>query len=350
MKAAVMEQLKSPLVVRQVKDPDWDATGAIVKIEANGICRSDWHGWMGDLSWVDVNLELPWVLGHEFTGVVEEVGKDVKNFKKGDRVIVPFSQGDGTCEQCLSGHHNICDNLEMPGFSYWGGFAEYTSIPNADLNMVHLPDSVGFEEGASVGCRFMTSFHAVTHQAKVKAGEWVAVYGVGGVGLAATHIANAAGANVISVDISDEKLALAKSVGAAITINSRKTTPWEAIHEITKGGAHVSIDALGIAETITNSVLSLRKRGRHVQIGLTTSEEKGIVPLPTDLITMKELQFIGSFGMQAPHYPSMLEMIAQEKLNPGKMVTRHVSIDEVSDVINGMGTYNTVGVTVLNKW
>ncbi|WP_082235504.1 zinc-binding dehydrogenase [Halobacillus massiliensis] len=350
MKAAVMEQLKSPLVVRQVEDPKVDANGAIVRVQANGICRSDWHGWMGDLSWVDVNLELPWVLGHEFTGVVEEIGKDVKNFKVGDRVIVPFSQGDGTCEQCLSGHQNICDNLEIPGFSYWGGFGEYTAIPNADLNMVLLPESVNFEEGASVGCRFMTSFHAVTEQAKVRPGEWVAVYGVGGVGLAAAHIANAAGANVIVVDISKEKLDLAKSVGAAITINGRETDPSVAIQEITKGGAHVSIDALGITETITNSILSLRKRGRHIQIGLTTSEEAGIVPVPADLITMKELQFLGSFGMQAPNYPSMLEMIGTGKLQPGKLVTNHVAIEDVSSVIEGMGTYNNVGVSVVNKW
>ncbi len=171
-----------------------------------------------------MNLELPWVLGHEFTDVEEEVGKEVKNFKKGDRVIVPFSQGGGSCEQCLSGHHTICDNLEMMGFSYWGGFGKYTAIPNADLNMVHLPESVGFEEEASVGCRFMTSFQAVTEQAKVKPGEWAAVYGVGVVGLAAAHIANAARANVIVVDISQEKLDLAKKAGAAVTITVKKRT------------------------------------------------------------------------------------------------------------------------------
>ncbi|PWA10394.1 alcohol dehydrogenase [Pueribacillus theae] len=350
MKAAVMEQLKEPLVVRNVEDPTIDDNGAIVRVKANGICRSDWHAWMGDLSWIGLTLEMPWVMGHEFTGVVEEVGKNIKNFKKGDRVIIPFSQGDGTCEQCLSGHHNICDNLVMPGFAYWGGYGEYSAIPNADLNMVKLPDEVGFEEGASVGCRFMTSFHAVTEQANVKPGEWVAVYGQGGIGLAATHIANAAGANVIAIDIGQDKLDFAKKVGAAVTINSKDTNASEAVQEITKGGAHVSIDALGIQETILNSVLSLRKRGRHIQIGLTSSDQQGMTALPTDVITAKELQFIGSFGMQAPNYPSMLQMIGAGKLDPGQLVTNRVSIEEASGIIEGMGDYNTLGVTVVNKW
>ncbi|WP_343073172.1 zinc-binding dehydrogenase [Salicibibacter cibi] len=222
------------------------------------------------------------------------------------------------------------DNLQMPGFSYWGGYGEYTAIPNADLNMVKSPESVSFEAGASVGCRFMTSFHGVIEQAKVQPGEWVAVYSVGGVGLAATHIANAAGANVIVVDISQDKLDFAKTVGADVTINSTETNPWEAIQDITKGGAQVSIDALGIAETTLNSVLSLRKRGRHVQIGLTTSEEQGMVTLPIDIMTLKELQFIGSFGMQAPNYPTMLKMIGSGKLNPDKLVTNRISIEEAS--------------------
>lgn len=347
MKAAVMVELKKPLVVKEVADPTIDADGAIIHVKANGICRSDWHAWMGDMN---LPIEMPWVMGHEFTGIVEEVGKNVKNFKKGDRVIIPFSQGDGTCEQCLSGHHNICDNLIMPGFSYWGGYGEYSAVPNADLNMVKLPEAVGFEEGASVGCRFMTSFHAVTEQANVRPGEWVAVYGAGGIGLAAIHIANRAGANVIAVDIAEDKLEFAKKLGAAYTVNSRETNPYEAIQELTKGGVQVSIDALGIQETILNSVLSLRKRGRHIQIGLTTEEEKGMVALPTDLITAKELRFIGSFGMQAPNYPAMLHMIEAGTLNPGKLVTSHVSIEEASGVIESMSDFNTLGVTVVNKW
>ncbi|PWA10384.1 alcohol dehydrogenase [Pueribacillus theae] len=350
MKAAVMEQIKKPLVVRQVEDPTIDENGAIIRVMANGICRSDWHAWMGDLTWVGIKVEMPWVMGHEFTGVVEEVGKNIKNFKKGDRVIVPFTQGDGTCEQCLSGHQNICDNIQMPGFSYWGGFGEYTAVPNADLNLVKLPDAVGFEEGASIGCRFMTSFHAITEQAKVKPGEWVAVYGAGGIGLAAMHIASAAGANVIAIDIAQDKLDFAKSVGADVTINSKETNPWKEVRQITKGGAHVSIDALGISETILNSVNSLRKRGRHIQIGMTSSAEKGMVSVPTDLITAKELHFIGSFGMQAPNYPAMLQMISTGKLNPSKLVTDLVSIEEVSGILEKMGNYNTLGVTVVNKW
>lgn len=164
-------------------DPALTPDGAIIRVEANGVCRSDWHGWMGDWDWLGIILPTPHVLGHEFSGVVEEVGSQVTQFKKGDRVIVPFSQGDGTCEYCRSGHQNICENITMPGFSYWGGFGQYVNIPNADVNLVHLPESVSFVDAASMGCRFMTSFHGIVDQAQVKPGEWVAVHGCGGIGI-----------------------------------------------------------------------------------------------------------------------------------------------------------------------
>jgi len=321
MKAAVLEELKKPLVVREVPDPTIDANGVIIRVEANGVCRSDWHAWVGD----------------------------VKNFQRGDRVIVPFSQGDGTCQLCQEGHHNICDNGLLVGFHYWGGYGRYAAIPNADFNLVRLPDALSFEDGASVGCRFMTSYYGVVEQAKVRPGEWVAVYGCGGIGLSAIHIANSAGANVIAVDIMPEKLEFAQKLGAAYTVNSKETDPVEAVHRLTKGGAHVSIDALGIANTILNSIKSLRKRGRHLQLGIATSENR-TTPIPTDLIVTKELQIIGSLGMPAPRYPSMLQMIAAGKLNPAQLVTKRISIEEAGAEIEAMTNFNTLGVTVVNKW
>jgi D-arabinose 1-dehydrogenase-like Zn-dependent alcohol dehydrogenase len=350
MKALVLEELKKPLVVREMPDPECSPNGVIIRVEANGVCRSDWHAWQGDWDWLGINLPLPHVLGHEFSGVIEEIGKDVKNFKRGDRVIVPFTIGDGTCPYCVSGHHNICENIQMPGFTSWGGFGRFSHIPNADTNLVRLPDNISFVEAAGMGCRFMTAFHGVTDQANVRPGEWVAVHGCGGVGLSAIQIATALGANVIAVDIGEDKLEFAKQLGAAATVNARTNNAPEAIKEITKGGAHVSIDALGITQTCQASVASLRKRGRHLQIGLTSREEEGMIPLPIDLIVQYELQIVGSLGMQPSRYPYMLEMVEKGKLRPGSLVTNTISLEEAPKIFENMNNFQTLGVTVVDKW
>src|SRR5258707_8696140 len=247
MKAAVFEATKKPLVVKDLPDPECASNGAVVRIEANGICRSDWHAWSGDWTWMGLAAQPGAVLGHEFCGVVEEVGKEIRNFKKGDRVVVPFSQGDGTCEYCRNGQSNVCNTPLTPGFSYPGGFGRMVPVPFADLNLVALPKSVDFVEAASMGCRFMTSFHGIVDRAQVKPGEWVVVHGCGGIGLSAINIAAAIGANVIGVDLDSAKLELAKGVGATHVINAKKGDPIPQIQELTGGGAHVSVDALGIA-------------------------------------------------------------------------------------------------------
>jgi D-arabinose 1-dehydrogenase-like Zn-dependent alcohol dehydrogenase len=345
-----MEAVRKPLVVREVPDPKAPPNGVVIRVEANGVCRSDWHIWAGDWSWVGITVPLPHVLGHELCGVIEEVGPDVKRWKKGDRVLVPFSSGEGACDWCRDGHYNLCDTPIAPGIAIWGGYGRYVAAPNADVNLVALPESVGYVEAASMGCRFMTSFHGVVDQGRVTAGEWVAVHGCGGVGLSAVQIANALGANVIAVDVSDEKLALAKELGAAATVNAAKTEPIGAIAEMTKGGAHVSVDALGVAATCRNSVMCLRKRGRHVQIGLTSAAEKGEISLPIDIIVLKEISITGSLGMAAPRFPSMLRMVEKGKLAPGKLVNRRIGIEEASAVIEGMDKFAGVGVTVIEKY
>ena len=223
-------------------------------------------------------------------------------------------------------------------------------MPYADVNLVRLPDAVGFVEAASMGCRFMTSFHGIVDQAQVRPGEWVAVHGCGGIGLSAVQIATALGARVIAVDVADDKLAFAKELGAEATVNAAQDDAAGAIATLTGGGAHVSIDALGIATTCLNSILCLRKRGRHLQIGLTTQAEKGMVALPVDVIVFKELQIVGSFGMQAPHFTSMLAMVEARKLEPGKLVSRTVGLEDVTSVVQSMGSYGTTGVTVIARY
>jgi D-arabinose 1-dehydrogenase-like Zn-dependent alcohol dehydrogenase len=350
MKAAVMEGVRQPLVVREVDDPIPAPNGVVLRVEANGICRSDWHLWMGDWSWFGLAVPLPHVLGHEFCGVIEEVGPDVTRWSPGDRVLVPFSMGEGTCEWCRTGHHNVCDTMLTPGVVSWGGYARRAAVPFADVNLVEIPEAVPFVEAASMGCRYMTSFHGVVDQAKVAAGEWVAVHGCGGVGLSAVQIATALGANVIAVDVSAEKLAFAKELGAVATIDASSGDPAAAILELTRGGAHVSVDALGIAATCRNSVNSLRKRGRHLQIGLTSAAEQGEVALPIDLIVLKEVTVVGTLGMQASRFPAMLQMVESGKLRPGKLVHRTVPLEEAGAVLASMDRFATVGVTVIDRY
>jgi alcohol dehydrogenase len=350
MRAAVMEAVRKPLVVKDMPDPSCPPDGVILRSEAEGICRSDWHAWSGDWAWIGLVPSMPLVMGHEFCGVVEEVGKDVKNFTKGERVLVPFSQGDGVCEYCRNGHSNVCANPAIPGFSYWGGYGRYVGIPKADHNLVPMPNDVGFLEGASMGCRFMTSYHGIVDRAEVRPGEWVAVHGCGGIGLSAIHVAAAIGANVIAVDLDGRKLELAKSVGASHIVNAKTGDPAMAIMDLTHGGADVSVDALGIATTCRNSIMSLRKRGRSLQIGLTTSAEKGEVSLPIDRMVTMELQLIASLGMPAARYPSMLQMVESKKLNPKAMITETVPLDGASRVLEEMTTFQNVGVSIIDRY
>ena len=269
MRAVFYEAFGEAPAIRNVPDPTPAPEGVVVKVEASGLCRSDWHGWMGH----DPDIRLPHVPGHELAGTVAAIGSRVTRWKEGDRVTVPFVAGCGRCFECASGNHQVCENQFQPGFSAWGSFAEYVALDFADINLVALPEDMEFATAASLGCRFVTSFRAVVDQGRVTPGEWVAVHGCGGVGLSAIMIASAMGANVVAIDLTDEKLDFARKIGAVATVNASKTTNVvRAVKEITNGGAHMSIDALGHPTTSFNSISNLRRRGRHVQVGLMLGE------------------------------------------------------------------------------
>jgi alcohol dehydrogenase len=346
MKAVVYEEFQLTPEIREVADPSPSACGVVLRTGACGICRSDWHGWMGN----DPDISLPHVPGHELAGWVEVVGAGVRNWKKGDRVTVPFVSGCGRCGQCASGNQQICDFQFQPGFTAWGAFAELVAIDYADTNLVRLPDEIDFVTASSLGCRFTTSFRAVAAQGRVSGGEWVAVHGAGGVGLSSIMIAAAFGANVVAIDIDDEKLAFARELGASAVINS-KTAPntIEAVKDVTGGGAHVSIDALGHPDTCFNSIANLRKRGRHVQVGIMEAgQHKTAVPI--DLIIARELEIFGSHGMQAHKFAEMLAMIAAGKLQPAKLIGKTVSLEESIDELTGMNNFRGTGLTVIDRF
>lgn len=346
MKAVYYEEFQGKVEVRNVTRPMVSPDSVVLKVEATGLCRSDWHGWMGH----DPDIILPHVPGHELAGTVVEIGSQIQNFKAGDRVTVPFVSGCGHCEECRSGNQQVCNHQFQPGFTAWGSFAEFVEIKFADNNLVHLPDEIDFVTAASLGCRFITSFRAVADQGKTTAGQWVAVHGCGGVGLSAVNIAASLGAQVIAVDIDDEKLELAKTMGATNVLNSRRIKDISAeIKRLSGRGAHVSIDALGSQETCFNSISCLRKRGKHIQVGLMTGDHKHPV-VPMDWVVAHELEIIGSHGMQAFRYEAVFEMIKNGKVQPNKMLGRTISLEEVPDALVSMDKFENLGVTVINKF
>ena len=339
MRAVYFEKFNGPIEIRDIEVPYPAPNSVLIKVEATGLCRSDWHGYVGH----DSDISLPHVPGHELAGTVAQVGNHVKNFKVGDRVIVPFVNGCGKCEWCTSGNAQVCPTQSQPGFTQFGSFAEYVEIKNADFNLIQLPKSVSFEVAAALGCRFATAFRGLTAKAKVKAGDLVAIFGCGGVGLSAIMIAKAFGAKVIAVDLNDTALSNAKQIGADYAINAS-----DAISEIQSlGGAHISIDALGSQQTAEASVKSLRRLGKHIQLGLLLTED-GLTPMAMARVIGWELELIGSHGMAAVDYPEMLKLITQGKLKPQDLITKTVPLESGPELLKNLDQQPATGVVILN--
>lgn len=350
MRAAVATGLKKPISVENVDDPKVGPNDAVLKVQASGICRSDWHGWNGDMVWLGFEAEFPAIFGHEFGGEIVEVGNNVQRFKPGQRATAPFHNSCGQCEFCVSGKPNLCANRMVYGFlGLQGGYAEYVLVPNADTNLITLPENVEATAAAALGCRYMTGFHAI-NRAAPKPGDWLAVHGAGGVGLSAIQVAAATGARVIAVDIVDEKLDQAKAAGATATVNSQTETVAEAIQDITGGGAHISVDALGIHATVVNSLTCLRPGGRHVQVGLTGAEEQGNALIPIDLVTALELEVVGSFGNPRQDFAGLLALVSEGRLKPQDLIERECALEDVEDTFYLMTDFGTKGFNIITKF
>ena len=341
MRAVIYERFGERPELHDVGDPGPPAGGVVVAVRATGLCRSDWHGWQGH----DTDIRLPHVPGHEFAGQIAAVGPGVRGWQVGDRVTAPFVCACGTCPACLTGDQQVCHRQEQPGFTYWGSFAEFVVVPHAETNLVRLSERVDFAVAATLGCRFATAFRAVVAQGRVRPGEWVAVHGCGGVGLSAVMIAVAAGARVVAVDVSAGALALARRFGAAATVDA--TTPAAAaVREITGGGAHVSLDALGSQATLTASVEGLRRRGRHVQVGLLPAVT-GRPTVPMELVVARELEILGSHGMPAHAYRELLPMVETGALRPAELITGELALPAAPAALAAMAGGAPPGIQII---
>ncbi len=348
IRAAKIDEFNAPLEITEIERPEPEPHGVVLELEACGICRSDWHGWHGHMS---PELEGT-VIGHEPAGRVVEVGVEVETLQEGDRVSASMNLADGTCDRCLSGKSNLCENQRVFGFDgqTQGAWAEEVAVPWADVNTVQLPDDASSAEMAGLGCRFMTGYNAVAHQGQAGPGEWVAVHGCGGIGSSAIQTASALGAGVVAVDITDEKLAFAEDLGADVTVNAREVedVPGE-IQDVTDGGADVAIDALGEDETCQNAIDCLGFSGRHVQVGVPTPEDEG-VDLPTGAMLGKEITLMGNVGMPPSRFGEIIRMYDQGRIDPGAQVTKEVSLEEVSDRLDAMTDYGTLGIEVITEF
>lgn len=346
MRALVIDGFGVPPVVREVLEPPCPDDGVVVRVAATGVCRSDWHAWQGH----DDSVRLPHVPGHELAGEVVAAGPDVRSWRPGDLVTVPFVCACGRCDVCRAGEQQVCPHQEQPGFTHWGSFAELVALHHADANLVRLPEGMSLVVAASLGCRFATAYRALTVHGRVRAHDEVAVHGAGGVGLSAVQVAVAAGAHVVVVDPSPAARAQAAAFGAAATLDPSGLTPDEVaalVVQATGGGVHVSLDAFGSSATAVASVLGLRRRGRHVQAGLLLGPHAR-AGIPMDRVVAWELEVYGSHGMAAHEYPAMLADVAAGRLDPAALVERVVGLDEAADALAALGSGTAgAGITVV---
>ncbi|AQA01250.1 alcohol dehydrogenase [Mycobacterium sp. MS1601] len=343
MRAVVFEEFGGPVEVRSVADPTPSAGGVVVEVHNTGLCRSDWHAWAGH----DDGVTLPHVPGHELVGVIAAVGADVRRWEVGMRVTTPFVCGCGDCQWCASGQAQVCPAQTQPGFTHWGSFAEFVALHAADANLVAVPEHIGDAAAAGLGCRFATAYRALTARARILPGEWVTVIGVGGVGLSAVQIAVAAGARVVAVDRTPAALDLARTLGAEHTVPADGRDVAAAVHEVTGGGSHVAVDAVGSATACADAIWSLRRQGRHVQLGLLPNVG-GHPSIPMDRVIAWELDLLGSHGMAARDYPKMLELVGRGSLRPQALVERVVSLAEGAALLPSVGGAAPVGVTLID--
>jgi len=304
-----------------------------VKVAACGFCHTDLH-------YLDHGVPPakapPLILGHEISGVVEELGPGTPSRSVGDRVLVPSVLPCGSCEYCRSGRGNICPHLQMPGNHIDGGFAEYVRVPARDL--VPLPADLDLVRSAVIADAMTTPYHAVVHRAKVRSGDWVVVVGCGGVGINAVQFAAAAGANVIAVDLRAEKREAAHRLGACETLDPVEYPDLgREARKRSGGGADVALEVVGKPETVSLALSTLRRGGRLCVVGYSDS----VVPLPLNRLMFFEYEIVGSLGCRPVDYPRVIEMVRHRKVNLDVVVTATLPLNRIGEAAdelrNGKG-------------
>jgi len=315
MRAARFYGPHKPLVLEDVAKPSPGTGEVLVKVRAAGICHTELHFLDGVL-----NLGVvPITLGHEIAGTIEEIGSGVDNVSIGDRVIVYYYVGCGKCKFCLKGEENLCENPKAEyGFISDGGFAEYIKVPSR--NVIKLPDNITFEEAAPIGCSVTTAIHA-TRKASPSVGDYVVVYGVGGVGLALIQYNKLVGAKVIAISRNNAKLKLAKDLGADYIVNASYEDVVKRIMEITeKKGANIIYELVGTKETMNNSVKILARKGKLIFIGYTMDQ---LEVSPLNLV-VKEAVITASVGNTLEELIEAVRLVAEGRIK--------IVIDKVVDL------------------
>ncbi|MDO5503358.1 MAG: alcohol dehydrogenase catalytic domain-containing protein [Actinomycetia bacterium] len=344
MRALSYPRPRGPLTVSDVPAPTAPAGGAVVRVEATGLCRSDWHGWMGHDADID---SFPHIPGHEFAGTVVDVGSGVDPSWIGRAVTAPFVFACGSCPVCAHGDGQVCPRQEQLGFSLPGSFAEFVTVVAAETNLVALPANLSPRVAAALGCRVATAHRGLVSRARIQVGEWAAVVGCGGVGLSAIAIAVSRGARVVAIDPSERALDLARALGAEVIVSSGPDAVDQVV-EATGGGAHVAIDAFGSAATCHESVLMLRRRGRQVQVGLLGQAGAEV---PMSRVIAWELDLLGSHGMAAADYEQLLTDVATGRLDLGSLLSDEepLTLSQAADALPAMnGPATTAGIRVID--
>jgi len=324
VKAAVFLGPNQPLKIEEVPTPRPGAGEILVKVAACGVCHTDLH-------YIDHGVptfkQPPMILGHEASGTVAELGEGVTKWKPGDRVLLPAVLSCGVCRQCREGRENICDDMKMFGNHVDGAYAEYVLAPAKDA--LSLPDELPLVEASIIADAVSTPFHAVVNRARVKPGQWVAVFGCGGVGINCVQVAAAVGASVIAIDALPEKLELAKKLGAQFVINPAEVEKGrfdKAIRKLIGDGVDVAFEAIGKPETIQAAYNCIRKGGLCVVIGYTNLG----VEIPASRLMFYEQALIGSLGCRPVDYPRIIEMARIGKLKVKELVTSKFPLNDIN--------------------
>ncbi|MDO8804628.1 MAG: zinc-binding dehydrogenase [Elusimicrobiota bacterium] len=326
MKAAIFYEKGSPLKIEEIPVTRPTGREVLIKIRACGVCHTDLH-------YLDHGVPTfkkpPLILGHEPSGVVEEVGPDARKLKKGDRVIIPPVFSCGECFLCRTGKENICENMIMLGNHINGAFAEYLTVSEKDV--IPLPDEIPLEEAAIITDALATPFHALKNRANLKPGDVIAVFGCGGVGMNVVQVAAAMGAKVIAVDAVEGKLNLARSLGASETVLAVKGEDTaKKIRKMTGGGADIALEAIGLTQTLETAFSSIRSGGKMVVLGYS-SDPLTISPAR---IMFREMEITGSLGCRPVDFPKVIEMVRLGKIKLKELVTHRFPLSDINSAFD----------------